>query len=74
MGEVLHGSVRWSPAKSLKFTGMAQGALIGGLPNLDLGLNLSLCRVALLLVATAAVLLFGHSLDCRRKLIHDSFR
>ena len=66
-GNVVVGNVRWSPVKSLWWAGMAGVSLIGG------WLTFSWGAVALFLVATAGVLLFGHSLGSHRKLIHDGF-
>ena len=64
---VLIGRVRYSPAKSLWFSGMALAALIGG------ALTFSWAALGVYLGATATVLLLGHSLGSHRKLIHDSF-
>lgn len=61
------GRVRWEPVRSLWFTTMALGAAVGG------ALTFSWAAFALFVVATAAVLLLGHSLGMHRKLIHDSF-
>jgi stearoyl-CoA desaturase (delta-9 desaturase) len=66
-GNVMLGKVRWSPIKSLWWTGMVCISLIGGWATF------SWTALALFLLATAAVLLFGHSLGSHRKLIHDSF-
>jgi fatty-acid desaturase len=66
-GNVAVGNVRWSPAKSLWWTGMTCASVIGG------WLTFSWGALTLFLVATATVLLFGHSLGSHRKLIHDSF-
>lgn len=65
---VLQGDVRWAPAASLWFTTMAVTTLIGGI------LLFSWSALLLFLIATAIVLLFGHSLGSHRKLIHDSFQ
>jgi sn-1 stearoyl-lipid 9-desaturase len=65
---VLVGDVRWSPAKSIWFTVMALGAVVGG------ALTFRWSAVLLFVVATGIVLLFGHSLGSHRKLIHDSYR
>lgn len=62
------GRVRWSPVKSLWFTGMTLGGFVGGL------LLFSWAAFALYVVATGFVLLFGHSLGNHRKLVHDSFQ
>jgi fatty-acid desaturase len=65
---VLDGEVRWSPLLSLWFTGNAVTALVGGV------LLFRWSALLLFVVATAIVLLFGHSLGSHRKLIHDSFQ
>ena len=65
---VCDGAVRWSPTKSLWFTGMAGVALVGG------AFTFSGSAFALFVVSTACVLLFGHSLGSHRKLIHNSFQ
>ena len=65
---VCEGEVRYSPLKSIWFLGMLGGAVIGGL------LTFSAAAFALLVVTTAIVLLFGHSLGSHRKLIHNSFQ
>jgi stearoyl-CoA desaturase (delta-9 desaturase) len=62
------GIVVFSPVKGAWFFGMAGAALLGG------ALNVSAGAVALYIVSTAIVLLFGHSLGSHRKLIHDSFQ
>lgn len=61
------GAVRYAPAKSVWFIGMAAATLVGGAFTVSAG------AVALFLVSTATVLLFGHSLGSHRKLIHDSY-
>jgi fatty-acid desaturase len=66
--DVLQGRVTWSPLKSLWFTGMALGAVIGGLATF------TWAAFSIFLASTAFVLLFGHSLGSHRKLIHDSFQ
>lgn len=65
---VIEGHVRWSPAKSLWFLGMALGAIVGGIVTFNWQ------AFAVFLGATAIVLLFGHSLGSHRKLVHDSFQ
>ncbi|WP_150130875.1 fatty acid desaturase [Janthinobacterium sp. LM6] len=67
-GEVLDGSVRYAPLSSLWLTAMLAGAIAGAL------LAFSWTGMALFIVSTAIVLLFGHSLGSHRKLIHDSFQ
>ena len=61
------GQVRYAPLKSLWFTAMALGAIVGG------AMTFSWAAFALFIVSTATVLLFGHSLGSHRKLIHGSF-
>ncbi len=65
---VLLGDVRFAPLKSLRFTCMASGALLGG------ALTFTWAAVLVFLATTGAVLLLGHSLGSHRKLIHDSFQ
>ncbi len=62
------GMVRWSPVKSLWFTGMALSALFGCV------LTISWSAVLVFLLTTGSVLLLGHSLGSHRKLIHDSYQ
>lgn len=64
---VLYGRVRYAPAKSIWFVGMAAGAVIGGAATFTPG------AFALFLATTACVLLLGHSLGSHRKLIHGSY-
>jgi stearoyl-CoA desaturase (delta-9 desaturase) len=64
--DLLSGKVRYAPLKSAWLFTMAGGALIGGT------LTFTWPAVALFLVCTATVLLFGHSLGSHRKLIHNS--
>ncbi len=64
---VSQGHVVWEPVRSLWFTGMALGAIIGG------ALNFSWAAFALFVSSTVIVLLLGHSLGMHRKLVHDSF-
>ncbi|MDN2714877.1 fatty acid desaturase [Janthinobacterium sp. SUN120] len=66
-GEVLDGVVRYAPLPSLWLAAMLAGAVTGAL------FFFSWTGVALFIVSTAIVLLFGHSLGSHRKLIHDSF-
>jgi stearoyl-CoA desaturase (delta-9 desaturase) len=68
LDSVFKGRVRYSPLNSIWFLGMLAGALIGGV------LTFSWPALALFVVATATVLLFGHSLGSHRKLVHDSFQ
>lgn len=65
--DVLRGTVRWSPAKSVWFLGMLTAAIVGG------SATISVAAVAVFLASTATVLLFGHSLGSHRKLVHDSY-
>ena len=65
---VLKGAVRYAPVPSLWLAAMLAGALLGG------ALFFSWAALALFIVSTAIVLLFGHSLGSHRKLIHDSYR
>ena len=65
---VLIGEVKYSPKKSIWFLAMAGAAIIGGAETVTAG------AVALFLVTTAVVLLFGHSLGSHRKLIHNSYQ
>jgi stearoyl-CoA desaturase (delta-9 desaturase) len=64
----LVGIVRYSPIKSLWLICMMAGTLLGIVvyPSWD--------ALAIFLVSTGAVLLFGHSLGSHRKLIHNSFK
>lgn len=66
--DVLQGVVRWEPVRSLWFSTMALGALVGG------ALTFTWAAFALFVLSTALVLLLGHSLGMHRKLIHDSFQ
>jgi fatty-acid desaturase len=65
---VLDGHVRYSPAKSLWFSGMALVATVGG------ALTFGWSSLAVFAATTATVLLLGHSLGSHRKLIHDSYQ
>lgn len=65
--DVVDGTVRYAPAKSLWFLGMAAGAAIGG------AFTFSWAAFAVFLAATGSVLLLGHSLGSHRKLIHGSY-
>ncbi|HEY9144050.1 MAG TPA: acyl-CoA desaturase [Arenimonas sp.] len=64
---VSQGRVRWEPVRSLWFTGMVLGAVVGG------ALTFSWAAFAVFVAATVLVLLLGHSLGMHRKLVHDSF-
>lgn len=65
---VVHGRVRWAPVKSLWFTAMALGAVVGG------SLYFSWAALAVFVLVTGTVLLLGHSLGSHRKLIHNSYQ
>jgi fatty-acid desaturase len=54
--------------KSIWFSSMAFAAILGGATHFSWG------AVAVFLLSTAGVLLFGHSLGSHRKLIHDSYQ
>jgi fatty-acid desaturase len=64
----LIGEVRYAPLKSLWFTTMALGALVGG------ALDFTWAAFIVFLATTGTVLLLGHSLGSHRKLIHDSYQ
>ena len=66
--DVRCGTVRYAPIKSLWFLGMVCGALVGGL------LTINVSAIAVFVLTTTVVLLFGHSLGNHRKLVHDSFQ
>jgi len=68
VASVCAGGVRYAPIKSAWFILMAGAAVAGGLATV------SWSAVALFVVATGFVLLFGHSLGSHRKLVHDSFQ
>ncbi len=65
---VIEGAVVYAPLKSIWFIGMAFSAIIGGIATI------SVATIAIFLVTTATVLLFGHSLGSHRKLIHNSYQ
>jgi hypothetical protein len=56
LDSVCVGTVRYAPVKSAWFLGMLTGAIVGG------AITFSWSAFAAFLLATAAVLLFGHSL------------
>ena len=66
--DMYSGDVRYSPVKSLWFTGMLLCAVIGGWATF------TWTAFAVFAGITAVVLLFGHSLGSHRKLIHDSYQ
>lgn len=66
-GDPVTGEVRWSPIKSLWWSGMAAGWAIVGT------LHFSWSAVAVYLVLCAVILCLGHSLGMHRKLIHDAY-
>jgi fatty-acid desaturase len=68
VASVCDGTVRWSPVKSLWFLSFALASVVGGTMTASWG------AIALFLVSTAVVLLFGHSLGSHRKLVHDSYQ
>jgi len=61
------GEVRWNPVKSLWWTAMFAGWLIGG------SVFFSWSAVLVFFVLCAITLCLGHSLGMHRKLIHTSF-
>jgi sn-1 stearoyl-lipid 9-desaturase len=61
------GAVRWSPVKSLWWTGMLLGWVILG------SIFFSWGAVAAFIVTCAVTLCLGHSIGMHRKLIHESF-
>lgn len=65
---VIDGDVRYAPVKSLWLIAMAGAGIIGGTIHFSMG------AVAVFVVSTAVVLLFGHSLGSHRKLIHNSYQ
>src|ERR1700741_3545824 len=67
VASVCEGEGVYSPAKSLWVIGMATAALIG------CSLFFHWSGLLVFILATGAVLLFGHSLGSHRKLIHNSF-
>ena len=66
--DVLVGQVQFAPLKSLWFSTMALGAVVGG------ALTFSWSAFVLFVVLTGLVLLLGHSLGSHRKLIHNSYQ
>ena len=66
-GDVMHGEVRFAPLRGVWFLGNAAGALAAAL------FAFSWAGLALFVLCTAIVLLFGHSLGSHRKLVHDSY-
>jgi fatty-acid desaturase len=65
--DVVEGAVVFHPGKGLWFLGMSGGAVSG------MFFFPSIPALILFLIATAVVLLFGHSLGSHRKLVHDSY-
>jgi stearoyl-CoA desaturase (delta-9 desaturase) len=63
----VQGRVSWDPVKSIWWTGMTLGWIIGGTIWFSWG------AVGAFLVACAIVLCGGHSLGMHRRLIHESF-
>lgn len=68
LGDALMGTGRWSPAKSLWWSGMALGWLVLG------STYFSLSAVAVFLVTSAVTLCLGHSLGMHRLFIHNSYQ
>jgi fatty-acid desaturase len=68
LDSVCVGTVRYAPVKSVWFLGMMTGAIVGG------AVTFTWSAFAAFLLATATVLLFGHSLGSHRKLVHDSYQ
>ncbi|MDQ0467436.1 acyl-CoA desaturase [Labrys wisconsinensis] len=65
--DAMQGTVRWAPVKSIWWTAMALGALVGAPLNVTWG------AFALFLVTTATTICLGHSLGMHRRLIHRSY-
>ncbi len=63
----VHGTVYWSPSKSLWLFAHYAIALVGGLATISWDV------VAVFLATTAITLCLGHSLGMHRKLIHNSY-
>lgn len=61
------GVVRWSPLKSIWWTGMLLGWVVGGT------LWFSWSAICVFFVTCAVTLCLGHSLGMHRKLIHEAF-
>lgn len=61
------GVVKWSPSKSLFFSSMAAGWVVGGTLYFSWG------AVAAFFILCGVTLCLGHSLGMHRKLIHQSF-
>lgn len=68
MCDVVDGSVRWEPVRSLWLIAMTLGATLGGI------MAFTWTAFAIYVASTATVLLLGHSLGMHRKLIHDSYQ
>lgn len=66
-GDPVTGQVRWDPVKSLWWSGMTLGWIIGGTLWFSWG------AVAAFFVACMVVLCGGHSIGMHRRLIHESF-
>lgn len=66
-GDPVDGEVRWSPVKSLWWSGMAGGWVILGT------LYFSWSAVGAFILLCAVTLCLGHSLGMHRKLIHDAY-
>ena len=66
-GNPVDGEVRWSPVKSLWWSGMAVGWAVLGT------LYFSWWAVGAFIVLCGIILCLGHSLGMHRKLIHDAY-
>lgn len=66
--DATRGAVRWSPRKSLWWSGMLLGWMTVGT------VHFSWQAVLVFVLATGLTLCLGHSIGMHRKLIHDSFR
>lgn len=66
-GDPVDGTVRWSPLKSLWWSGMTLAWAVLGT------MYFSWSAVAVFIVSCAITLCLGHSLGMHRKLIHDAF-
>jgi len=68
VASVTNGAVRYNVVNSIWFLGNALAAIIGG------AFTFTWPAVLVFVIATALVLLLGHSLGNHRKLVHDSFQ
>lgn len=67
VGNPVDGEVRWSPVKSLWWSGMAAGWAVLGTLYFSWG------AVGAFIVLCGIILCLGHSLGMHRKLIHDAY-